>query len=92
MWSGIKCPYHLRLVDGAWYCIGYCHERKKTRTLAVDRMTALALTSESFQIPADFSVEEYLAASWAIERGEPSVPPGTTVDAPNLCSPHSVTG
>ena len=41
------------------------------RTFALDRMTDLQVTGESFKIPADSSVEEYLAGSLAIERGEP---------------------
>ena len=41
------------------------------RTFALDRMTGLGVTGESFKVPADFSVEEYLAGSLAIERGEP---------------------
>ena len=64
-------PYHLRLFDGAWYCIGYCHERREVRTFALDRMTGLEVTGESFKVPVDFSVEEYLAGSLATERGEP---------------------
>lgn len=64
-------PYHLRLVDGAWYCIGYCHERREVRTFALDRMMNLQMTDDSFEVPADFSVDEYLASSLTIERGEP---------------------
>ena len=41
------------------------------RTFALDRMTGLGVTGESFKVPADFSAEEYLAGSLAIERGEP---------------------
>ncbi|MGE5580227.1 MAG: WYL domain-containing protein [Bacillota bacterium] len=64
-------PYHLRLFDGAWYCIGYCHERREVRTFALDRMTALQVTGETFTVPDDFSVEEYLAGSLGMERGAP---------------------
>lgn len=64
-------PYHLRLVDGAWYCIGYCHERREVRTFALDRMTNLEVTDDPFDMPAGFSVDEYLESSWSIERGEP---------------------
>lgn len=64
-------PYHLRLVDGAWYCIGYCHERREVRTFALDRMMNLKITDDSFEMPAGFSIDEYLESSWAIERGEP---------------------
>jgi predicted DNA-binding transcriptional regulator YafY len=64
-------PYHLRLADGAWYCIGYCHERRQVRTFALDRMLNLDLSEDSFETPADFSIDDYLEASWSIERGEP---------------------
>ena len=64
-------PYHLRFMGGAWYCIGYCHLRGQVRTFALDRMTNLRQTDKSFEIPADFSVEEYLADSLALERGVP---------------------
>jgi predicted DNA-binding transcriptional regulator YafY len=64
-------PYHLRFMDGAWYCIAYCHLRGEVRTFALDRMMNLCETAESFQIPVDFSVEDYLADSLTIERGEP---------------------
>jgi len=63
-------PYHLRFFDGAWYCIGYCHDRREVRTFALDRMTAVELTDQTFAVPADFSIEEYLGGSLAIERGE----------------------
>lgn len=67
-------PYHLRFVDGAWYCIAYCHERREIRTFALDRMAGLRFDTgaeATFEIPADFSIEEYLSSSWSIERGEP---------------------
>jgi predicted DNA-binding transcriptional regulator YafY len=64
-------PYHLRLFDGAWYCIGYCHERREVRTFALDRMTDLQVTGDTFIVPDDFSVEEYLAGSLGLERGVP---------------------
>lgn len=63
-------PYHLRFSDGAWYCIGYCHGRKEIRTFALDRMTSIEDTGEVFEVPADFSIEDYLAGSLAIERGK----------------------
>lgn len=64
-------PYHLRLADGTWYCIAYCHERKTVRTFALDRIIRLEVTDGTFEIPAGFSVEEYLADSLSIERGTP---------------------
>jgi len=64
-------PYHLRFAGGAWYLAGYCQKRGALRIFALDRMLSLALTSDTFAYPADFSVDEYLANSWVSERGEP---------------------
>jgi len=65
-------PYHLRLVDGAWYCIGFCQERQEVRTFAMDRILLLTVTDEHFEIPDTFSIREYLGNSWIIERGTPT--------------------
>ncbi|QUL98421.1 MAG: transcriptional regulator [Candidatus Fermentithermobacillus carboniphilus] len=65
-------PYHLRFVDGAWYCIGFCHTRNEVRTFALDRMMNVSMTAHKFDYPEDFSLEDYLASSWIIERGEPT--------------------
>ncbi len=65
-------PYHLRLVGGAWYCIAYCQKRREVRTFALDRMESLSVTNERFEIPAKFSITEYLGYSWIIERGTPT--------------------
>lgn len=63
-------PYHLRLEDGAWYLIGYCHLRQEPRIFALDRISNLVLLEEKFECPPDFSIEDFLAASWGIERGK----------------------
>jgi len=65
-------PYHLRFSDGAWYCIGFCHMRNEVRTFALDRMTKVSMTQDRFDYPKDFSLEQYLASSWVLERGEPA--------------------
>ncbi len=65
-------PYHLRFTDGTWYCIGYCHQRGMIRIFALDRMLWLKATEDFFPVPQDFSVDEYLAHSLSIERGEPT--------------------
>jgi len=64
-------PYHLRFAEGAWYCIGHCHERGAVRIFALDRILQLSPTGHQFEFPSDFSMDEYLADSWVIERGEP---------------------
>lgn len=66
-------PYHLLAAHGIWYCIGRCHTRGEVRTFALDRMIDLRDTGDSFEMPADFSVDEYLANSFDLERGEPRI-------------------
>lgn len=63
-------PYHLRFYDGAWYCIGFCRDRREVRTFALDRMSEVEVTGETFPAPAGFSIAEYLGGSLAIERGD----------------------
>lgn len=63
-------PYHVLLKEGAWYLVGYCHERKELRTFRVDRILSLALTEDSFAEP-DFDIEDYFKHSWRVARGKP---------------------
>ncbi len=64
-------PYHLRLTEGAWYLIGHCHMRGEARIFALDRITSLEVTEETFPYPQEFSIDDYLADSLVLERGEP---------------------
>ncbi|MBI2875129.1 MAG: transcriptional regulator [Firmicutes bacterium] len=64
-------PYHIHFVEGAWYVIGYCHLRAQYRTFAVDRIKECNIVDQPFDIPADFSIEEYLGDCFILERGEP---------------------
>jgi predicted DNA-binding transcriptional regulator YafY len=57
-------PYALVHSIGWWYVIGWCHLRKALRTFRVDRIAALALTGQTFVVPADFDIRAYLAQDW----------------------------
>jgi predicted DNA-binding transcriptional regulator YafY len=63
-------PYHLTIIDGDWYLIGYCHLRRCVRMFTVLRVRALRETGEAFERPGDFQVERYLAGSFRAVRGE----------------------
>jgi len=41
--------------------VGYCHLRQALRTFRVDRIIELTVLGETFQIPADFDAQAYLA-------------------------------
>lgn len=53
-------PYALVHRWGWWYIVTYCHLRGDMRTFRVDRINELTLLDETFDVPADFDVHEYL--------------------------------
>ena len=55
-------PYALVHRWGWWYVVGYCHLREAVRTFRVDRIIELTLLDQTFDMPADFDIQEYLAA------------------------------
>lgn len=57
-------PYALVHRWGWWYAIAYCQLRQEMRSFRVDRMDALNLTDQVFQVPADFDIQAYLANEW----------------------------
>lgn len=73
-------PYHLRYHQGAWYLIGYCDLRKAIRIFALDRILELKNTKESFILPDDFVLEDYLSSALGIETGNLSHEVGIRFD------------
>lgn len=63
-------PYHLTSVDGRWYLVGYCHLRGAVRTFVPGRIRAIEVTQETFDSPKDFQIDDYLADSLSVLRGE----------------------
>jgi predicted DNA-binding transcriptional regulator YafY len=63
-------PYQLRLYAGGLYVIGHCHWRRAVRIFAVERVRALSVLRETFTMPADFDLDEYLRGAWGIVHGE----------------------
>jgi predicted DNA-binding transcriptional regulator YafY len=53
-------PYALVFRAGLWYLVGYCHLRTAPRTFRVDRIQKLTLLTQSFEMPDDFDVHQYL--------------------------------
>jgi len=63
-------PYHLMLVDGGWYAIGRDHRRGEVLIFAAQRVRSVRETGETFDRPADFQVEDYMAGSFRAVRGD----------------------
>ncbi len=60
-------PYGLALRRGMWTLVGWCHLRGAVRSFHVHRVRALTVNaskprSADFQLPAAFSLDEYVAA------------------------------
>ena len=59
-------PYHLACVDNRWYIIGFDAGRKGMRTFALSRMKKAELLTDTFTVPVDFDINEYLKGSFGI--------------------------
>ncbi len=54
-------PYLLAYRQGWWYVVGFCHLREAVRSFRVDRIHVLEPLETSYQIPADFNAQQFLA-------------------------------
>ncbi len=68
-WRGVD-PWLLLHRCDAWYLIGRCHTHDEPRTFRLDRIVQVLSIGTGFTRPANFDPEQWLAASWGIERGE----------------------
>lgn len=66
-------PYQVWAMNGSFYLIGLCHLRDSIRTFSIDRVEALTVLDDSFQLPKDFSLEDYLQTAFRVMRGDPKV-------------------
>ena len=62
-------PYQLRHVEDTLYLIGYCCLRKSVRTFAVDRIKAVTVSDETFQVPDTVDMKGLLQDSFGIFSG-----------------------
>ena len=58
-------------MNGGFYLIGLCHLRNAVRTFAMDRIKSFKVLDESFHLPKDFNLEDYLQTAFHVMRGEP---------------------
>jgi len=65
-------PYKIWFFDGTFYLIGHCLLRDAVRLFAIDRIKSLHLTEESFQVPEDFSTEDFMRSSFGTFVGNPT--------------------
>ena len=63
-------PYKIWFFDGSFYMVGNCRLREDIRIFALDRIKHLEPTDESFVVPEDFDVDEFMQASFGVFQGE----------------------
>lgn len=59
-------PYHVTNYLGKWYLLAWDHQRKAMRTFLLARATALEVQTQTFELPSDFSADDYLWSSFGI--------------------------
>ena len=64
-------PYKIWFFDGAFYLVGNCGLREDIRIFALDRIKSLTLTDETFEMPEDFKVEDFMQTSFGVFHGKP---------------------
>ena len=64
-------PYRIWFFNGTFYLIGLCHMRNEVRIFALDRIKMLHQTKETFEVPEDFSLEDFMGSSFGVYQGEP---------------------
>ena len=65
-------PYRIWFFNGTFYLIGLCHMRNEVRIFALDRIKMLHQTNETFEVPEDFSLEDFIGPSFGVYQGEPA--------------------
>lgn len=63
-------PYGLLFREHAWYLVAYCHRRNDVILFRTDRIRKVRPLDEAFTIPENFSLDDYMASAWEVERGQ----------------------
>ncbi len=64
-------PYRLMYFRGGLYLFGFVEEYKQIRTFAVERIEAIEKRADTFERPADFSMDTYLESSFGLVKEDP---------------------
>jgi len=64
-------PYKIWFFKGFIYLVGYCHLRQDVRIFTLDRIKELAITTEAYDIPADFNIEDFMSTGFGVFVGQP---------------------
>jgi predicted DNA-binding transcriptional regulator YafY len=62
-------PYHVFNHRGDWYVAAWDEGRRAVRDFALHRMQRITVSTDRYEIPADFDARQYLGEAFAIEKG-----------------------
>ncbi len=63
-------PYFVKIFKQLWYVIGYNTGDKKIKTYALDRMSKLHITQETFEMPEGFEPNSFFADCFGITTNQ----------------------
>lgn len=67
----IISPYAPVFASGSWYLVAHCERSDGLRIFRLDRVEAVAQLDESYELPGDFSLEEFVHEG-KVFHGEPA--------------------
>ena len=66
-------PYHVFNHRGDWYVAAWDEPRQEVRLFALHRIRRATPTTESYEVPRDFSFETYMADAFGVQKGDEPV-------------------
>jgi len=63
-------PYCVWFVGGTIYVVSYCRKRNAMRLFMLDRIKSAKLTDSSFEVPADFSMDDFTKDRFYVFGGD----------------------
>ena len=63
-------PWQVFERNEVWYLVGRCHNHDAPRMFRLDRISGTKGTQATFELPPDFSVDDFLDSSWKIITGD----------------------
>ena len=66
-------PYAVAFRRHSWYVVGHSTHHSKTITLKMARVHSVVDTGKEFEVPDEFSIEEYFKNSWEVWAGDEPV-------------------
>ncbi len=62
-------PYAIAYAEGSWYAVAHCTSEKEIRVFRLDRVLAADFADETFDVPYDFDVEDFVQGGRVFHAG-----------------------